>query len=286
MAALESLKLSYFQYNISSSTTNPKLEFPPKSNLSIKKPILTPNIFFKKNTLSISRKFHVCLLSLIQQEISIVEEVKDEELEETQKDDNKKKLFVVGLPWSFTAGDVRNFFGECGTVADVEIIKREDGKRGFVFVTMSSGEEALAVTNRFNSFELLGRILKVEYAKKFKKPTPRSPTALRSNETRHKLFVSNLAWKVRATNLKQFFADYNPVSTRVVFSPSGSSAGYGFVSFASKQEADSALSALEGKELLGRSIILKVSEKSTDKHETNNENANTSEERHDVESYQ
>ena len=95
--------------------------------------------------------------------------------------------------------------------------------------------------------DLLGRIIKVEYAKKFKKPTPRSPSSLRLNETRHKLFVSNLAWKVRATHLKQFFADFHPVTTRVVFSPKGSPAGYGFVSFASKEEAESALSALNEK---------------------------------------
>lgn len=94
----------------------------------------------------------------------------------------------------------------------------------------------------------MGRILKVEYAKKFKKPTPpRSPSLPGVGETRHKLFVSNLAWKVRASNLKQFFGDFNPVSTRVVFSPSGNSAGYGFVSFSSKEEADSARLALDGK---------------------------------------
>lgn len=95
----------------------------------------------------------------------------------------------------------------------------------------------------------MGRIIKVEYAKKFKKPSIRLPSSLRANETHHKLFVSNLAWKVRASNLKQFFVDFNPVSTRVVFSPSGSSAGYGFVSFASKEEAESALSALNEKVL-------------------------------------
>lgn len=94
--------------------------------------------------------------------------------------------------------------------------------------------------------EVEGRIIKVEYSKTFKKPTPpRSPTY--SNETRHKLFVSNLAWKARAKNLKEFFADFSPVSKRIVFSASGSSAGYGFVSFATKEEAESAVSTLNGK---------------------------------------
>ncbi|KAJ0779126.1 putative RNA recognition motif domain, nucleotide-binding alpha-beta plait domain superfamily [Helianthus annuus] len=264
MAALESsLNLSYFHI---SSSPNPQLQFPTKSNLAIRLPISTPKIIFKTPL----------PISAIQQELSVAEEHEEEEkeeekLEQPQKEDNKRKLFVLNLPWSFTVVDVKNFFGECGTVADVEIIKREDGKRGFAFVTMSSGDEALAVIKKFDSHELLGRIIKIEYAKQFKKPTPRSPGSPHSSETCHKLFVSNLAWKVRASNLKQFFVDFNPVSTRVVFGPSGSSAGYGFVSFASKETAESAVSTLNGKELLGRPIILKFSEKSSDNSGTNAE---------------
>ncbi|KAI3494816.1 hypothetical protein L1887_40428 [Cichorium endivia] len=281
MAALESLKLSYFHV---SSSPNTQLHFPTKLNLQI--PNSTHKIFLKSTLyplpLPISRKFQVSSSPAIQQEISVVEE-EGEKLEESEKEDNKRKLFVLNLPWSFSVADIKNLFGECGNVADVEMIKREDGKRGFTFVTMSSGEEAMAVIKKFDSHELLGRILKVEYAKKFKKPTPpRSPSLPHAGETRHKLFVSNLAWKVRATNLKQFFSDFNPVSSRVVFSPSGSSAGYGFVSFVSKEEAESAKSALNGKELLGRAITLKFSEKSTNKSES--EETAPSEEQSDVES--
>lgn len=68
-------------------------------------------------------------------------------------------------------------------------------------------------------------------------------------ETRHKLYVSNLAWKVRSNNLRELFSsNFSPVSARVVFdNPSGRSAGYGFVSFATKEEAESAISELDGK---------------------------------------
>ncbi|KAI7752093.1 hypothetical protein M8C21_023104 [Ambrosia artemisiifolia] len=266
MAALESLKLSYFHI---SSSPNTQLQFPTKSNLAIPFPVSAPKIIFKS-------PFYPVPVSATQQEFAVLEE--EDKLEQPLKEDNKRKLFVLNLPWSYTVADVKNLFGECGTVADVEIIKREDGKRGFVFVTMSSGDEALAVINKFDSHELLGRSIKIEYAKTFKKPTPRSPGSPHSSETCHKLFVSNLAWKVRASNLKQFFADFNPVSTRVVFGPTGSSAGYGFVSFASKETAESAVTTLNGKELLGRPIILKFSEKSSDNSGTNAEIKTPSEE--------
>nr|GEW81386.1 33 kDa ribonucleoprotein, chloroplastic-like [Tanacetum cinerariifolium] len=244
---MAALKLQHFHPSSPPSPNTHLQSTSTKSNLSFTISTYTPLTFHKTHlyplTLPLSRK---CLsTTTTQQEVSLEEE-QDLVLRHTQKEDLKKKLFVVGLPWSFSASDVKSFFSECGTVTDVEIIKREDGKRGFVFVTMSSGEEAVAVIHKFDSHEVEGRIIKVEYSKTFKKPTPPlSPTY--SNETRHKLFVSNLAWKARATNLKEFFADFSPVSTRIVFSASGSSAGYGFVSFATKEEAESAVSTLNGK---------------------------------------
>ena len=101
--------------------------------------------------------------------------------------------------------------------------------------------------------ELSGRIVRIEFAKRFKKPSPPPPpTAPAPGETRHKLYVSNLAWKVRSTHLREFFAaNFKPVSARVVFdSPSGKSSGYGFVSFATKEEAEAAISDLDGKVII------------------------------------
>lgn len=201
----------------------------------------------------------------------------EEDAEQAQNVNQKRKLFVLNLPWSFSVVDIKNFFGECGTVADVEIIKQKDGRsRGFAFVTMASGEEAQAVIDKFDSSELSGRIIRVEFAKKFKKPSRSPPAGPPPGETRHKLYVSNLAWKVRSNNLREFFsANFNPVSVRVVFDgPSGRSAGYGFVSFATKEEAESAISSLDGKELMGRPIALKLSEKNADAFENEVEETN------------
>ena len=97
--------------------------------------------------------------------------------------------------------------------------------------------------------EISGRIIRIEFAKRFKKPSPPRPEGRSAGETRHKLYVSNLAWKVRSTHLRDFFSEnFKPVSARVVFdTPLGRSAGYGFVSFATNEEAESAISALDGK---------------------------------------
>ncbi|KAL5550977.1 hypothetical protein UlMin_001153 [Ulmus minor] len=198
---------------------------------------------------------------------SVQEVAVEEKPEQIQEENQKRKLYVVNLPWSLTVVDIKKLFGECGTVTDVEIIKQNDGKnRGFAFVTMASGEESQAVIDKFHSQEVSGRTIKIEFAKRFKKPPPKNRPGPQPRETRHKLYVSNLEWKVRSSHLREFFsADFNPVSTRVVFdAPSGRSAGYGFVSFATREEAETAMSALDGKELMGRPLRVKFSEKNVD----------------------
>lgn len=95
----------------------------------------------------------------------------------------------------------------------------------------------------------MDRTIRVEFAKQFKKPSPPPPNP-QIVETRYKLYVSNLGWKVRSSHLRDFVSENFkvPVSARVVFSgPSGKSGGYGFLSFATKEEAESAISSLNGK---------------------------------------
>jgi polyadenylate-binding protein len=44
------------------------------------------------------------------------------EEEEIQEANLKRKLFVVNLPWSFSVVDIKDLFGQCGTVSDVEVL--------------------------------------------------------------------------------------------------------------------------------------------------------------------
>ncbi|EYU34147.1 hypothetical protein ABFS82_01G110600 [Erythranthe guttata] len=206
------------------------------------------------------------LHSALQVNLQQQQEDEEEEKKEVGKWDNRRKLFVLNLPWAFSVVDIKKLFGECGVVDDVEIIKQKDGKsRGFAFVTMATGEEAQAAILKYDSHELSDRIIRVEFAKQFKRPIRTTDSVVSSSsipagETRHKLYVSNLGWKVRSTDLREFFSSkFKPLSVKVVFdSPSGKSAGYGFVSFATKEEADSAISQLNGTELLGRPVRLKA----------------------------
>ena len=77
------------------------------------------------------------------------------------------KVFVGGLSWDATDDDLKQLFGECGTVSDGVILQdRETGRsRGFGFVTYSSDEEAKAAIDKFHDFEFMGRKLTVNEAR-------------------------------------------------------------------------------------------------------------------------
>ncbi|XP_065879751.1 33 kDa ribonucleoprotein, chloroplastic [Euphorbia lathyris] len=266
MVALEALSSLFYPHLSSSSFKTLSSSTPRPLFLNLHSSTFTQNLPlspFQFKTNPATRK-----LSFIQRCTAVEDISADTKRQLLQK----RKLCVVNLPWSLSVVDIKNLFGQCGTVADVEIIKQKNGRsRGFAFVTMNSPEEAQMVIDKFDSQEVSGRIIKVEFAKAFKKPSPPLPPgALIGGETRHKLYVSNLAWKVRSTHLRDFFAvNFNPISSRVVFdSPTGRSSGYGFVSFATKEEAEAAVSTFNGKELMGRPISLKISDKKTDESES------------------
>ena len=77
------------------------------------------------------------------------------------------KVFVGGLSWDATDDDLKQLFGECGTVSDGVILQdRETGRsRGFGFVTFASDEEAKAAIEKFHDFEFMGRKLTVNEAR-------------------------------------------------------------------------------------------------------------------------
>jgi RNA recognition motif-containing protein len=76
-----------------------------------------------------------------------------------------KKLYVGNLPFSTTADDLRDAFGNFGEVTEAQVISdRETGRsRGFAFVEMADGAEG-AIAN-LNGAQFQGRTLTVNEAK-------------------------------------------------------------------------------------------------------------------------
>jgi cold-inducible RNA-binding protein len=77
------------------------------------------------------------------------------------------KLYVGNLSFDATEQDLRDAFGEVGTVESVNIIEdRDTGRsRGFGFVEMSSKSEGQEAISQLDGKEMDGRNLKVNEAK-------------------------------------------------------------------------------------------------------------------------
>ncbi|MBZ0270863.1 RNA-binding protein [bacterium] len=77
-----------------------------------------------------------------------------------------------------------------------------------------------------------------------------------------KLFVGSLSWNTTDEGLLDAFSQYGEVTEAKVITDrdSGRSRGFGFVTFAESDSADAAISALDGKELDGRTIKVNVAQ--------------------------
>lgn len=71
-----------------------------------------------------------------------------------------------------------------------------------------------------------------------------------------KLFVGNLSFEVRDEDLRSAFEPFGQIESAAVVRERGSSQsrGFGFVEMPSRTEAQAAIEAMNGKELLGRAL--------------------------------
>ncbi|KAH9613751.1 hypothetical protein KSS87_021186 [Heliosperma pusillum] len=233
------------------------------------------------NTLSFpsSNKRFEPLTSEFVRNVAVSSEYEQQERQQFSPD---LKLFVGNLPFNVDSSDLAGLFGNAGTVEMVEVIydKATGRSRGFGFVTMSSTEEVQAAAQQFDGYELDGRPLRVNAG-----PPPPKREGFeqrggyesrggfeqrggyesrggfesrggrgggggggRSFESTNRIHVSNLSWQVDDSSLKTLFSDSGDVvDAKVIYDrESGRSRGFGFVTYGSAAEVNSAIESLDG----------------------------------------
>ncbi|KAI3993785.1 hypothetical protein MKX01_002798 [Papaver californicum] len=178
------------------------------------------------------------------------------------------RLYVGNLPYSMTSAQLTDIFNQAGQVSSVEIVydRVTDRSRGFAFVTMGTAEQAKEAIRMFSGSQIGGRTVKVNFPE-----VPRGgereimgPKIHRSNrgfvESPYKIYAGNLGWTVSSEGLKDAFANQpGLLSAKVIYyRDSGKARGFGFVTFSSAQDAQSAIDALNGVELEGRPLRLNL----------------------------
>lgn len=172
------------------------------------------------------------------------------------------------LPYSMTSSELSRVFGEAGRVASVQIVydRVTDRSRGFGFVTMASVEDAKEAIRMFDGSLVGGRTVKVNFPE-----VPRGGErevmgpSIRDSyrgfvDSPNKIYAGNLPWGLTSQGLRDAFADQpGLLSAKVIYErDSGRSRGFGFISFASAEDAESALNAMNGVEVDGRPLRLNL----------------------------
>ncbi|KAL5222727.1 hypothetical protein ABZP36_027440 [Zizania latifolia] len=183
------------------------------------------------------------------------EEVEDYAVEPPEE----AKVYIGNLPYDVDSEGLAHLFEQAGVVEVAEVIyNRETGQsRGFGFVTMATVEEADKAIEMLNRYDISGRLLNVNRAAPRGSRVERPP---RQFAPAFRAYVGNLPWQVDDSRLLQLFSEHGEVvNASVVYDrESGRSRGFGFVSMASKEELDDAISALDGQELDGRPLRVNV----------------------------
>ncbi|KAF7146929.1 hypothetical protein RHSIM_Rhsim03G0063700 [Rhododendron simsii] len=197
----------------------------------------------------------------------------------------ERRLYVGNLPYSMTSAELGEIFGEAGVVKSAMIVydRVTDRSRGFAFVKMGSVEEAKEAIRMYDgsktpeiehpesgsaSLQIGGRTVKVNFPEvprggEREVMEPRIRTSVQGFvDSPHKLYAGNLSWNITSQGLREVFEGYpGLLSAKVIYDrDSARSRGYGFVTFSSAEEMESALNAMNGMELEGRPLRLNHAE--------------------------
>jgi RNA recognition motif-containing protein len=183
--------------------------------------------------------------------------------------EDERKLFVAGLPDSMSEDVLRQLFEATGgTVVNVTLPKHRDtGRpRGFGFVTMSSGAEAVSARSALDGSLQAGRSISV---RPFSSDPPKRDATTGSsgvassggNTGDRTLYVGNLPYDCTQQELETLFNEKGVtpvVRIHLPVGPDGRMRGFGFVTMGSAEAANAAIVGLRGVEMRGRGLMVNI----------------------------
>ncbi|KAL2653903.1 hypothetical protein R1flu_022031 [Riccia fluitans] len=157
-----------------------------------------------------------------------------------------RSVYVGNIHTKVTEGLLAEVFANAGPLEGCKLIRKE--KSSYGFVDYFDHRSAAAALLTLNGRQMFGQAIKVNWA---------YASGQREDTTGHyNIFVGDLSPEVTDATLFAAFSVYPSCSdARVMWDQrSGRSRGFGFVSFRSQQEAESAISEMTGKWLGSRPI--------------------------------
>lgn len=165
----------------------------------------------------------------------------------------KNVLYVGGLSKSVTEEHLEELMGANGAISSIKLLN-DKNRPGFnyAFVEFQSDAQAEATLQALNGQPLHDSVIRLNFA--YQSST--FATSQNTEEQLHNIFVGDLSPEVDDEALYRFFSHFPSLKQAHVMwdMQTSRSRGYGFATFRDAADADQALQAMNGKELLGRAI--------------------------------
>ncbi|XP_022745916.1 polyadenylate-binding protein 2-like [Durio zibethinus] len=183
-------------------------------------------------------------------------------------------VYVKNLSESTSDEDLKNSFGEFGTITSAVVMREADGKsKGFGFINFENADDAARAVESLNGKQFDD---KEWYVGKAQKKSEREiELKLRFEQTMKEaadkfqganLYVKNLDDSISDEKLKELFSQYGTItSCKVMRDPSGISKGSGFVAFSTPEEASRALMEMNGKMVVSKPLYVALAQRKEDR---------------------
>ncbi|XP_010494568.1 PREDICTED: probable WRKY transcription factor 16 isoform X2 [Camelina sativa] len=182
-----------------------------------------------------------------------------EEKREINKEEKSVKLFVGQIPKHMLESQLLTFFQEFAVVNEVKIIKEKSTgvSRGCCFLLCSSRQEADKLVNSCHNKKTLpgaSNPVQVKYADG------------ELERLEHKLFVGMLPKNVSEAEVQSLFSKYGTIKDLQILGGSQlTSRGCAFLKYETKEQADAAIEAVNGKHIMEGTVPLVVRWADTEK---------------------
>lgn len=192
---------------------------------------------------------------------------------EREKNNQQPKwtnIFIKNLPKSITEDKFKEMFSQFGQITSALLKKDEEGNsKGFGFINFASHEEARAAVDEMNGKELDGQEVYVARAQK-KAERERELREMFEKLKRERmskyqgvnLYVKNLDDTIDDERLRQEFSHCGTItSAKVMRDEKNTSKGFGFVCFATPDEATKAVTEMNQKMILNKPIYVALAQR-------------------------
>lgn len=183
-------------------------------------------------------------------------------------------VFVKNLSETTTDDELKQIFGEFGTITSAVVMRDGDGKsKCFGFVNFESTDDAARAVEALNGKKMdekewyVGKAQKKsEREHELKQKFEQSMKEAADKYQGANLYVKNLDDSIVDDKLKELFSSFGTItSCKVMRDPNGISRGSGFVAFSTPEEASRALSEMNGKMVVSKPLYVTLAQRKEDR---------------------